>query len=363
MKAIEFIRDAKRAEPHADKARLQALYVDAFGPKRLRSGFVGDGYVLNFSEANTKAFGGTAFSLSRLRPYDDIPFVVAVARPDRVEFLLSNSTFITKISHSSQKLSTDRIRGSINGSNILKSYGDIPNEPTRFAELFAIHESFSWEENIELLVEATNGIVPRKNPFAPSAAQRELLLAAPDRARRALATPGFAALEEEFQRRANERRNDILTAAKQDNGKLRGEAIERLLVDGPGSHALGDFETMVDGFHLVIDIKTKLLDRNSAPKANNVDKALEFMSRPDSVLAFLMVGIDTTRAKVSARLLPMLETSLVDAAKTVQHHWSGLNMRGTTQLSGDFHRVTADSYVPVVDDQKARQFIERLLAL
>ena len=120
---------------------------------------------------------------------------------------------------------------------------------------------------------------------------------------------------------------------------------------------------MVDGFHLVIDIKTTLLHLHSDPKANNVDKALEFMARPDTVLAFLMVGIDTARAKVSARLLPMLETSLIAAAKNVQGHWSGRNMRGTTQLSGDFHRAAADNYVPVVDEQQARQFIERLLAL
>ena len=88
------------------------------------------------------------------------------------------------------------------------------------------------------------------------------------------------------------------------------------------------------------------------------------MANPNSVLAFLMVGIDTSMAKVSVRLLPTLEATLVDPTITkVQHHWSGRNMRGTTQLSGDFHRAAADNYVPAVDEEKARRFIERLLAL
>ena len=289
--------------------------------------------------------------------------MVAVVQRGRVEFLLSNSTLLRKISHSSHKFRIDKIVGSALGIDILRSYQGIPNEPPHFPELFAIHEAYLWDENVERLVEATSGIVPRKKPFAPTADQRELLMDAPDRARRALASPGFAALEMELQRQAAERRDDILVAARLDNGKLRGEKIERLFVDGPGSHALGDFEMMVDDFHLVIDIKTTLLHLHSAPKANNVDKALEFMARPDSVLAFLFVGIDMAKATVSVRLLPMLETSLIDAAKNVQGHWSGRSMRGTTHLSGDFHRAATDGYLPLVNEPKARQFIERLLDL
>ena len=44
MKAIEFIRDVKRAEPSADKAALQQRYVEAFGSSRVDKIFVGDGY-------------------------------------------------------------------------------------------------------------------------------------------------------------------------------------------------------------------------------------------------------------------------------------------------------------------------------
>ena len=362
MKAIKFIRDVKRTEPDADKAALQQRYVEAFNPERIRSVFVGDGYSLRFSKVGGRGFTGTVLGLSVLQKYDGRPFVVVVVRPDHVEFLLSNSTFVKKISHSSRDLRPGNIVGSFNGTDIFDGHGDIPNEPTRFPELFAIHEASLWDENVERLVEATNGIVPRGNPFAPTSIQRELLLAAPDRARRALTSPAFAVLEREFRDRIATRRGDILKAAKLDNVNLRGDAIERLLVDGRRGHALGDFETMIDGFQLVVDIKTKLLDRSSAPKAYNVDKALEFMSRPASVLAFLMVGINAVEGHVSAKLLPVLETSLLDVT-AVRHQWASRASRGTTQLSGDFHRAAAVGYVPVVDEEKAQKFIERLLAL
>ena len=272
MKAIQFIRDAKHAEPGADKAALQRRYVEAFSPEVVRKVFVGNGYALRFSKVGGRGFTGTVLALSALQKHDECPFVVVVVRPDRVEFLLSNSTLLRKISHSSRDLRFDNIVGSFNGTDILGNSEGVPNDPAHFPELFAIHEAISWEGNLDRLAETTNGIAPRKQPFAPTAVQRELLSMAPERARLALATPGFAALEAEFQRRAVERLDEILVAAKQENGKLRGEMIERLLVDGPGSHALGDYEALVDGFHLAVDIKTKLFDGIQRPRPTTSTK-------------------------------------------------------------------------------------------
>jgi hypothetical protein len=362
IKAIAFIRDVKMAEPSANKAFLQAKYIEAFNPERLGKVFIGDGYALRFSEVLNGRFSGTALSLSALRPQDHRPFVVVVAQPSRVDFLLANSTFLKKVSHSSQVFRIDKIRGSVNGSGILTEYEGIKNEPEFFPELFAFHESFTWEENVERLVEATNAIVPRQSRFVPTAAERGLLLQAPQRARDALASPAFAALEQDLQGRVASCRAEILAAARLDNVNLRGEKIERLIVGGSRSHALGDFEAMIDGAHVVVDIKTKLLDRTSAPKAYNVDSALELMSRSGSVLALFMIGIDPGNAIVSARLLPVLETSLLDDSEP-RPHWAGRDRRGAIQLSGNFHRAASASYTPTVDVLKARLFLERLLAL
>ena len=70
-------------------------------------------------------------------------------------------------------LRIDNVKGSFNGSDIVTDYEGTPNVPENFAELFALHSAFTWEENLERLVEATNEIVSRNNRFQPSDDQRE----------------------------------------------------------------------------------------------------------------------------------------------------------------------------------------------
>lgn len=360
--AIAFIRDFKRAYPDADKARLQHEFSKRFSPTPVRSVLVGDGYALRFSEARTGSFSNTVLSLSALRAHDSQPFVVVVVRDRTVEFLLANATFLKKISHSSHQLRTDNIKGSFNGSDIMTDYEGVRNAPENFEQLFAQHLAFTWEENLGRLVEATNAIVGRDQRFQPTEAQKVILLEAPDRAAVALNSLRFRAIERELQAKVKAQSAAILSVAKVDNVNLRGNAIEQLLTGDVNAHELGDLTRRLDDGPLVIDIKTKLLDRASAPKAYNIDKMLAFLSQPGSVLAFLMIGVDTRRGTVSARLLPVFEASLLDATG-VQHHWAGRTSRGVTQLSGRFDRGSAPGYQPRIDIARAQAFLQELLAL
>ena len=65
----------------------------------------------------------TVLSLSALQKYDDKPFIVCIVTPDTNYMMLANSTFLKKISHSSQELRVDNIRGSFNGSDIMIELG------------------------------------------------------------------------------------------------------------------------------------------------------------------------------------------------------------------------------------------------
>lgn len=294
--------------------------------------------------------------------HDDSPFVVVVVRARTVDFLLANATFLRKISHSSLELREDNIRGSFNGTDIMPEYEGIANRPENFDELFALHSAFTWVENVGRLVEATNAIVGRDNRFGPSDGQREVLMTAPERAAAAIASQAFLEVERELVEAVAERREAIIEAARIDNVNLRGNAIEQILTGGANRHDLGDLVKEVGDGTLVIDIKTKLLDRASAPKAYNVDKMLAFLAEPGSVLAFLMVAVNTHSGELSARLLPVLETSLLEAT-VVQHHWAGRSSRGVTQLSGRFARGSAPDYRPSVDVVRAGRFLADLLAL
>jgi hypothetical protein len=362
ISAIEFIRQFKDAHPAATKAEVQLAFTTRFKPVRARSVFLGYGYAMRFCEASTGSFSNTVLSLSALQTHDARPFVVVIIRKRTVDFLLANATFLRKISHSSLQLRADNIKGSFNGSDIMTEYEGLANCPENFERLIAQHAAFSWEENVDRLVEATNAIVGRDSRFRPTDAQRKILLEAPERAAAALGSRTFRDIEAELRASIENRQEEILEAASLDNVNLRGNAIEQLLTGGINTHELGDLARSLDGGPLVIDIKTKLLDRASAPKAYNVDKMLAFLAQPQSVLAFLMIGVNNTARHVSARLLPVLESALLDAT-VVQHHWAGRSSRGVTQLSGRFGRASEPDYQPRVDVVRARTFISKLLAL
>ncbi len=117
-------------------------------------------FAVRFSSAASPSFPNTVLSLSNLRKVDDIPFIVCLVTPAKNYMLLANSTLLKKISHTSQLLRTDNIRGSFNGSDISRSLEGIANEPVNFRRLFDIHREIGFEGNLPRLVEATNNISP-----------------------------------------------------------------------------------------------------------------------------------------------------------------------------------------------------------
>jgi hypothetical protein len=360
--ALNFLVTYKRSNQSARKQELQAAFIGAYGPRRVRSVLVGDGYALRFAEAQAGSFSNTILSLSALQQHDQAPFIVVVIRRDRLDFLLANSTMLKKVSHSSRDLRIGHVRGSFNGSDILREYDELSNIPANFGALFALHAAFTWDDNVERLVEATNAIVPRDVRFYASTGDQALILAAPNRAAAALASEDFAAIGQDLVTTVKQHRQSILRLAALDNVNLRGNEIEQLITGGVSAHRFGDLERQYANVLLSIDIKTKLLDRASAPKAYNVDKMLRFLAKPDTVATVLVIGIDVVGQDVRAMLIPVLERSLL-AATRIQHHWAGRGSRGVTQFSGPFNQVFASGYSPTVPLDQAREFLRQLIAL
>ena len=111
-----------------------------------------------------------------MQKYDNEPFIVCIVTPDTNYMMLANSTFLKKISHSSQELRIDNIRGSFNGSDIMLSFDSIENEPNNFQQLFAYHTEISFQDNLERLVENTNNIVGRNLKFCVSSMDENNIL-------------------------------------------------------------------------------------------------------------------------------------------------------------------------------------------
>jgi hypothetical protein len=208
-----------------------------------------------------------------------------------LEFRLANATFLRRISHSSHKLRINNIRGSFLGHDIMDQYEGVPNLPKHFDELFAIHSEFAWEENVARLVDATNAIVARSTRFDLTGETLERLMEAPRRAASVLAMPAFSRVESELSSVIERHHDALLGAAALDNVNIRGNTIEQIITGEVNAHRLDDLIfNLAANIQLTVDIKTKLFDHASAPKAYNIDKMLRLLAQPDSVFAFFSFG-------------------------------------------------------------------------
>lgn len=223
---IEFIETHKTVN---DKNRLATLVKEHFALTKDRSVFYNTQFAIRFSKANSANFSNTVLGLSALQKYDDKPFIVCLVIKDENILMLANSTFLKKISHSSQQLRVDNIRGSFNGSDILRQFNEVNNTPENFEELFEIHKQILFEENLIRLVEATNEIAPTGIKFEVSAENKNFILDAPSRAKGFSESVEFKELKIELDNLVERFQNEILIASLIENAKIRGTIIEYLI--------------------------------------------------------------------------------------------------------------------------------------
>ena len=174
-----------------DKKELSSMVKDQFHLTQDRTVFYSSDFAIRFSKSKSKRMSNTVLSLSTLQKYDSKPFIVCIVTSDTNHMMLANSTFLKKISHSSQNLRVDNIRGSFNGSDIMSDYDSIENKPDNFQELFAYHVGLSFQDNLERLVESTNNIVGRNPKISISSADEKNILSSVERAEQFLSSPEY----------------------------------------------------------------------------------------------------------------------------------------------------------------------------
>ena len=291
---------------------------------------------------------------------------------------------LRKISHSSQPLREDNIRGSFNGSDISRDLEGIKNVPENLSRLFDIHAEIGFDGNLARLVEATNNIVPTGSKFDVMEANLACILAAPTRASEFIASKDATQLKSELDNTVAKIQNEILIAALIENTNVRGRVIEYLITgedkqlresllnalrnkdssDLPPfktENALGDYTRIFERFHTVTDVKTKIMILSSNPKAYNLDKMLEFLATERSVFMFYFVGVDPGRV-VDTSLISMFQKQLLAATITLKH-WAGRNSRGVTQFEG---RVVGDLIENPrfgIDVSESEAFLNRIIEL
>lgn len=366
-----------------DKARLTKIIADEFNLIRDRSVYYCSSFALRFSSSARQTFSNTVLSLSNLRKYDDLPFIVCLVTPDKNYCFLANTTFLKKISHSSHELRENNIRGSFNGSDIVREFEGIPNNGSNIERLFAIHAEIGFEGNLARLVEATNQISPIGSKYKIDDKALDSILEAPSRAKNFISSPEYSVLKAELDLKVEQFKNEILLAALIENVNVRGRVIEYLIAGEDESlrqeliealrnksnglpqfstaNALGDYQRTFANFETETDVKTKIMILNSNPKAYNLDKMLEFLSLDRSVFLFYFVGVDPGKI-VNTVLVSMFQSDLLQST-IILRHWSGRNSRGVTQFEGKIINNLLLFPNSDIEILKAIEFLEKIVAL
>lgn len=337
----------------------------------------------SYSKSASHSFSNTVLSLSVLEKYDKIPFFVVLVRQSSTNLiLLANTTFLKRISHSSQELSMTNIKGSFNGSDIMRDYDNMKNEPENFDYLFALHQGLDWEDNLSRLVDASSNIKAVNQKFEPTQQEKANMFDSINRASSFVKSNNFNVLEDDLNERCNKCRNEILIASHIENTNIRGRLIESLITSSDAErevvienlhnleaalptydtkNGLGDYYHGFDNGDTYTDIKTKVVYLNSNPKAYNVDKFLKQMADSKSVFLFFFIGIDE-QSIFKTLLCSVYHGKLIDNT-ILQFHWAGRNTRGVAQFNGTSieEMLKEENFVNDIDVQKSKTFLQELL--
>ena len=212
-----------------DKARLARMIANSFRLTLDRSVYYCAHFAIRFSSSASRNFGNTVLSLSNLRKYDDRPFIVCLVTPTTNYCLIANTTFLKKVSHSSQALRENNIRESFNGSDMVREFEGISNSSENISRLYAIHAEIGFDGNLVRLVEATNNISPSGTKFRVSNEAASTILESPKRAKRFIDSKDYDVLKGELDAQVRKFRTEIMLAALIENVNVRSRIIEYLI--------------------------------------------------------------------------------------------------------------------------------------
>lgn len=274
------------------------------------------------------------------------------------------------------------IKGSFNGSDIMRSYNKTANSPENFDFLFALHQGLDWEDNLSRLVDASSRIKPVNQKFNPSMDEKTNIFNSIKRAIEFVESRNFHILEKELNDRCDRNRNEILIASHIENTNIRGRLIESLITSDEEErqhildnlqnievalpvydtkNGLGDYCRNFDNGETYTDIKTKVVYLNSNPKAYNVDKFLKQMADAKSIFLFFFIGVDE-KSIFKTLLCSVYHGKLIDNT-ILQFHWAGRNTRGVAQFSGVAidGMLNEKDFKNEINSNKAKTFLKILL--
>ncbi|MBU0489358.1 MAG: hypothetical protein KKA07_11430 [Bacteroidetes bacterium] len=379
----DFVAFIKANDGIGNKSKLSTLAIKKFNFIKDRTVFYTDSFAVRFSFSSSGSFSNTVLSLSKLQKFDHIPFLICLITEEENRIFVANSTFLVKISHSSQTLTQQNIKGSFNGSDICKTFEGIENNRDNILQLFAIHAEIGFQGNLLRLVEATTNISPTGKKFEVGEKEKLNIIKSIDRAIEFCQKPEFEILRQELDDKVEKFQNEILIASHIENVNIRGRIIEYLIAGDneklksqlvidineeynklPGfktDNTLGDYVRIFENHHTETDVKTKLVLLNSNPKAYYIDKFLEYHNKENTVFFFYFIGINAKQI-FSKKLISVYQENLIGSTILLKH-WAGRNYRGVTQFVGTTIQNLLEHPNNNINKEKSVDFLNRLFSL
>ena len=384
MKKIkEFIKFISDNDGIGNKQSLIQKVTAEFKLIKDRTLYYCDEFAVRFSYSSNSSFSNTVLSLSKLQKFDNIPVLVCLVTQSENKIFIANSTFLSKISHSSQQLRENNIKGSFNGSDIMKAFNYIENNRDNIESLFAIHSEIGFEGNLVRLVEATTNISPSGIKYIIDDVSKTNIINSVSRAIAFNNSKCLTELKNDLDNRVKKYENEIMIASHIENVNIRGRIIEYLIAGDDEilksqliteindeysklpqfktDNTLGDYRKVFENHITETDVKTKIMILNSNPKAYNIDKFLEFLSGENTVFLFYFIGIDAAKI-VNQVLVSVFQKDLLQSTITLKH-WAGRNSRGVTQLVGTTIHNLILKPKNNVDEDLAGKFLLELIDL
>ena len=94
---IDFFNQYVQQHNSFSKEVMTAVIARQFRLSYRKPVYFSEYFAIRFSQASGSSFSNTILGLKKLQAYDQIPVIVCVVRPESIQLLLANSTFLKKL--------------------------------------------------------------------------------------------------------------------------------------------------------------------------------------------------------------------------------------------------------------------------
>ena len=330
-----YTKKKKREKERLTKSVVEELLLKEFKLEKVdRNLFAHKDFKIRVASTNSNSpkLGNTFKSFNSIIKYDDLPIILMIVSPNQIYYRLVNLTFIKKVSHSSKLLEVSKIRGNLNGPDIMSEFNGLENSKENFDKLFSMHLLENKKENIERIIRETHNIkasVSTGKKISVSLKDFEKYIKTENKL---LTSKEFSILEDTDRKKIFNLSKEIIEVFETvDNVNLQGNTIEQLITGSGNTHGIED--TIYESVYgkIKIDYKTKNLNKKSSPKAVDINKLLETIAEGNRFL-FQLVEYNPENKEISTCLFSPFEEYVINNS-LVQHHWSGRGSLGHIQFN------------------------------